>query len=87
LPADGLLLVVELVDVAAPLVGDLKDGPLGLVLADIVRRGVLRILHLVAEDQQVVLDVAEPLRRGLALGRVADGRHILLLAELVVEVE
>lgn len=31
LPADGLLVVVELVDVAAALVGDLEDGPLRLV--------------------------------------------------------
>lgn len=36
LARDGLLLVVELVDVAAPLVRDLEDGPQGLVAGRIV---------------------------------------------------
>jgi len=48
--ADGLFFVVELVDVAAALVGDLEDGPLRLVLGDVVVWCVLGVLHLVAED-------------------------------------
>lgn len=54
---DGLLLVVQLVHVPAALVGDLEDRPQRLVPRDVVRLRVLRVLHLVAEDQQVVLDV------------------------------
>ncbi len=48
--ADRFLLVVQLVDVATPLMGDLENGPLSLVLGNIIGRGVLRILHLVAKN-------------------------------------
>lgn len=69
--ADGLLFVVELVDVATALVGDLEDGPLRLVLRNVVRRRVLRVLHLDAEDLQVVADVVETRRRLFLPGRGA----------------
>lgn len=73
--ADGFLLVVELVDVPAPLVRNLEDGPFGLVLGDVVRRHVLRVLHLVGEDEQVLLDVGEALWGWLALRGGANGGH------------
>lgn len=38
-------------------------------------RFVLRVLHLVLENEKLVLDVAEALWGRLALGRVAHGRH------------
>lgn len=84
LPADGLLLVVEFVDVAAPLVRDLEDGPLCLVLGDVVGRRVLRVLHLVGEHQQVLFDVAEALGGRLALGCGADRGHDVVVAVLSV---
>lgn len=79
--ADGLLLVVELVYVPAPLVGDLEYGPLRLVFGHIVVGGVLGVLHLVAEDEQVVFDVAEALWRRLALGGMSYCWHILFISE------
>lgn len=80
LPADGLLLVVELVDVPAALVVDLEHGPLRLVLGDVGRRRVLRVLHLDVEHLEVVPDVLETGRR-FPLPRVvrAYGRHRVLV--------
>lgn len=77
---DGLLLVVELVDVAAALVGDLEDGPLDLVLRHVGRRRVLRVLHLDREHLQVVPDVVEPRRRLLLPRRVRPDRWHLLVS-------
>lgn len=54
----------------------LEYGPLRLVLGYVVGRRVLRILHLVAEYQEVVFDVAKALWRGLPLGGVADRGHL-----------
>lgn len=65
--ANGLFLVVQLVDVAAALVGDLEDGPLGLVLRLAVGGRRLGVLHLVGKDEQVVLDVVEAFWWRLAL--------------------
>ena len=77
--ADRLLLVVELVDVPTSLVRDLEYGPLRLVLGNVVGRRVLRVLHLVAEDEQVILDVTEAVRWRLALRGVSDGGHVELV--------
>lgn len=77
--ADGLLLVVELVDVAGALVGDLEDGPLRLVLRHVRRRRVLRVLHLDPEHLEVVPDVVEARRRLLApRGVGADCGHFFI---------
>ena len=54
---------------------NLKDLPLSLVLWAGRRRLVLGILHLVGEDEQVVLNVAETLWGRLALRSVANSRH------------
>lgn len=64
--ADGLLLVVEIVYVAAPLVRNLENLPLRHVLRARRRGLVLRILHLVRKDQEVIFDVAEALWRRLS---------------------
>jgi hypothetical protein len=47
--ADGLLLVIKLVDVSAPLMVYLKNGPLRLVLGNIGCGRVLRVFHLDVE--------------------------------------
>jgi len=65
--ADGLLCVIKFVDVATPLVRDLEHFPLRLVPGTGRRRLVLGILHLVGEDEEVCLDVAEALWRWLPL--------------------
>jgi hypothetical protein len=70
-----LFLVVELVYIATPLMRYLKDWPLRLVLGLVVCRCVLRVLHLVAENEQVIFDVAEAFWRRLPLGGMAYGRH------------
>ena len=59
--ADGLLLVVQLVDVTAPLMRYLEDGPLRLMFGDVRRRCVLRVLHLDAKDFQIIADVFKAL--------------------------
>lgn len=73
--ADGFFLIVELVDVSAPLVGDLEHRPLRLVLWDVVCGRVLRVFHLVAEDEEVFFEIAEAFWWRLALGGCADGGH------------
>lgn len=56
--------------------GDLEDGPLGLVLGHTVRGRVLRVLHLDVEDLEVVPDVVEAGGRLLGPRRVrADRGH------------
>lgn len=57
------------------LVTDLKNRPHHLVLLLAVVRGVLGVLHLVAELEQRVFDVVEARWRGFARARRADGRH------------
>lgn len=74
--ADGLFLVVELVDIAAALMRDLEYRPLRLVLRYVLRGGVLRVLHLDAEHFEVLSDVVEACWRLLApRGVRADGGH------------
>lgn len=65
--ADGFFLVVQIIYVATPLMRDLEDFPLRLVLGSRGRRLVLDVLHLVGEDEQVIFDVAETLWRGFTL--------------------
>lgn len=74
--ADGLLLVVQIVDVATPLMCDLKDLPLCLMFWARRCGLVLCVFHLVGENKEVVLDVAKALWRGFALRCVADGGHV-----------
>lgn len=78
--ADGFFFVVELIDVPAPLVRNLEDRPFGLVLGYVVRRGVLRVLHLVGEDEQILLNVGETLWGRLALRGGANGWHFEVVA-------
>lgn len=87
LPPDGLLLIVQVVDVAAALMGDLEDLPLRLVLCARQRLLVLRVLHLVAEDDEIGLDIAEALWGRLALAAVTDRRHRAKQGKAGVEVK
>lgn len=74
--ADGLLLVVELVDVAGALMCDLEDRPHGFLPPLALVRRVLGVFHLVLELEERVLDVVEAVGWGfLALGG-AHGRHV-----------
>lgn len=57
------------------LVRDLKDRPQHLVLLLALVRGVLGVLHLVAELEEGVFDVVEALGRRLAVFRGAERRH------------
>lgn len=70
-----LILLVQLPDVFRALMRDLKDRPHDLVSWNICRWQVLGVLHLVGEDEEGVLDVAEAGWRRLALGSVADSGH------------
>lgn len=54
---------------------DLEDGPEHFVLLLPFMRSVLRILHLVCEVEQCVLDIFEAFRRRLPVPCAADGRH------------
>ena len=51
--------------------GDLEDRPQHLMLLLALVRGVLRVLHLVRELEQGVLDVVEAIGRRLAVARGA----------------
>lgn len=73
--ADAFFLIIQLVHVPASLMRDLKDGPHGRVPGHVGRRCILGVFHLVAEDEQVRLDVAEALGRRLALRGVPDRGH------------
>jgi hypothetical protein len=61
---------------------DLKDLPVRLVSGDVDRRLVLRVLHLVGEDEQVVLYIREAGWGRFALGGVADGWHFAIFSSL-----
>jgi hypothetical protein len=75
--ADGLLLIVHVVDVARSLVGDLEDGPCHLVLLLALVRCVLGVLHLGLELEERVFEVFEAIwRRLLRSACCADGRHV-----------
>jgi hypothetical protein len=77
LPADGLLLVVQVVDVARALVRDLENGPCHFVLFLALVRRVLGIFHLVRELEECVFQVFEAFGRApLAGARSADGWHV-----------
>lgn len=54
---------------------DLKDWPVHRVSRNVVRGGVFGIFHLIAEDQEVVFDVAEASGRLLSRGGRSDGWH------------
>lgn len=47
---DSFFLVVKLVDISAPLMRDLEDGPVNLMAGHIDSRCVFGIFHFVAED-------------------------------------
>jgi hypothetical protein len=70
-----LLLVIQFVNVSAPLMTDLKYRPVYLVSWNVDCGCVLGILHLVAEYQQVVFNVGEACRRGFSFRSMADGWH------------
>lgn len=75
--ADGLLLVVKLVDVAGALMRDLEDRPHCLLAPLALVWRILCIFHLVLEFEEGVLDVVEAVGRGfLALGG-AHGGHLI----------
>lgn len=59
---------------------DLEDLPVCLVSGDVGGRLVLRVFHLVGEDEQVVFDVREAGWRRFALRGVADGWHFCALS-------
>jgi len=64
---DGGLFVVEVVDVAGALVGDLEDGPENFLPLLAFVGGVLGVFHLGAELEERVFDVVEALWWGLAI--------------------
>ncbi len=57
---------------------DLKDLPVRLVSGNVDSWLVLRVLHLVGEDEQVVFYISEPGWGRFALGGVAYGWHFAL---------
>ncbi len=63
---------------------DLKDLPVRLVSGDVDRWLVLRILHLVGEDEQVVFYISEAGWGRFALGGVAYGWHFALFSSLSI---
>lgn len=63
---------------------DLKDLPVRLVSGDVDRWLVLRVLHLVGEDEQVVFYISEAGWGRFALGGVADGWHFMLFTSLSI---
>ena len=61
--------------------GDLENGPHHFVLLLSLMRCILRILHLVLELEQRILDVLEALWRRLPVsGTSTVGRHIEVVA-------
>lgn len=60
---------------------DLKYLPVRLVSGDVGSRFVLRVFHLVGEDEQVVFYVCEAGWRRFALRGVADGWHFSRLCK------
>ena len=60
--ADCFLLIVQLIHISTALMGDLKDWPCRLRLSHIVRRRILRILHLDVKDLEVIAYVVETCR-------------------------
>lgn len=56
--------------------GNLEDGPEGLVALFALVGGVLGVFHLVAEFEEGVFDVVEAGGRGFAGAGGADGGHV-----------
>jgi len=61
---------------------DLKDLPVRLVSGNVDRRLVLRVLHLVGEDEQVVFYISKAGWGRFALRGVAYGWHLVLFSIL-----
>jgi hypothetical protein len=61
---------------------DLKDLPMRLMSGDVDRWLVLRVLHFVGEDEQVVFYISKASWGRFALGGVADGWHFALFSSL-----